>query len=248
MRSMSLSHGLSAAVFVCGFAAVAQAADSGTGLSTTGTLVSIACINDNEATVTVTSQLNSTGSVDSADVTLSIDGAAAISVGTIYPGDFVHDGRIKTAAYSDTLTLANGTHTLTYCFIQSGSRGREPKTTCFTLDNVVVDCAPEDRCGEAEVFFGNVPNNPVLLVCTGKANPHIPVHVKSSADEVELTITGPGGFTLTTLMNRAGESCVHQFNWRTLANNGGAGTYTLTARNAATGELLGELTREIGCR
>lgn len=231
------------------FAASASAADNGTALTATGAVASIACINDGEAIVTINAQLTTSGSVDSAEVTLSVDGGSEISVGTISPRDFVHDGRTKTAAFTDSVTLGNGTHTLQYCFTQSGSQGREPKQVCLTLTDIVVDCAPdEDRCGTPEVFFGNTPNNPVLLVCAGAGSPSIPVHVKSTSEEIRLDIAGPGDFTLSTTMDRSGESCVHQFRWATRGNNGGAGSYTFTATDAATGAVLATLTRDIACR
>jgi len=220
----------SAALFACGpvssqtsFSeqAVVTPNDNGTELfAGTSTLASLVCVDQSSATATITGTLTTTGSVDSAEIHATIDGAGDTIVGTIQPQDFVHDGRIKTAAYSVSLTIPNGTHTIGICFVQSGSQGRTPKETC--ADPITVTVACENSCAGVG-FFGDLVGNPNL--CKGNGPPHIPVHVKGDlGDAPSLAISGPGGYALSATMDHAGESCVYQYNWDT-AGNGGAGTY-----------------------
>jgi hypothetical protein len=189
--------------------------------------------------VTIEGTLTTTGSVDSAEIRVSIDGAAQTLVGTIEPGDFDHDGRTKNAAYGVTIDLSNGTHNVEICFVQSGSEGREPKATCAPVVVVVVNCS---SC-QGTTFFGDLVGNPSL--CKGKGPPHIPVHVKGDlGDAPALSITGPNGYSHQTTMNHAGESCVYQYNWDT-AGNGGAGEYTFTVTG---GGNTGSFTATLHCR
>jgi len=179
--------------------------------------------NGDTASVTIQGTLTTTGSVDSAEITAIINGGAPAVVGTIDPEDFIHNGREKTAPYSITIDLPEGSNTVSVCFEQSGSQGRESKYTCAETLVVVVDCASDCR---GTGFFGDLPGNPSL--CRGNGPPHIPVHVKGDlGDAPALTITGPNGYTHSATMNHAGESCVYQYNWDT-AGNGGAGQYTFT--------------------
>jgi hypothetical protein len=204
-------------------AAVAGRNDNGTELfAGTAQVVDQTC-NGDTGSVTIEGTLTTTGSVDSAEIEATINGGATTVVGTIEPEDFVHDGRVKTASYSITIDLPEGTNTVSICFDQSGSQGREPKYTCAETLIVVVDCASDCR---GTGFFGDLPGNPSL--CRGNGPPHIPVHVKGDlGDAPALTITGPNGYTHSATMNHAGESCVYQYNWDT-AGNGGAGLYTFT--------------------
>lgn len=175
------------------------------------------------AEVTIEGTLTTTGSVDSAEIRASINGGTSTVVGTIEPEDFIHDGRVKTAPYSITITLPPGTNTVAICFYQSGSQGREPKQTCAETVVVVVNCS--NSCSGVG-FFGDLVGNPSL--CRGNGPPHIPVHVKGDlGDAPALTISGPNGYVHHAVMNHAGESCVYQYNWDT-AGNGGAGQYTFT--------------------
>lgn len=204
--------------------ALVKRTDQGTDLfAATATVVDQTC-NDGTGSVTIDGTLTTTGSVDSAEITASVNGGTATQVGVINPDDFVHDGRVKTASYSITLDgLANGTNTIQVCFVQSGADGRESKQTCADVLVVVVDCSSCRGTG----FFGDLVGNPSL--CTGNGPPHIPVHVKGDlGDMPALVITGPNGFSLHAFMNRSGESCVYQYNWDTDGNNGGAGEYTFT--------------------
>jgi len=179
--------------------------------------------NNGTGSVTIEGTLTTTGSVDSAEITASVNGGTAAQVGVIEPQDFIHDGRVKWAPYSITIDgLPNGTNTVEICFYQSGSQGREPKQTCADVVVVVVDCSSCSGVG----FFGDLVGNTNL--CQGNGPPHIPVHVKGDlGDMPALVITGPNGYSLHTFMRHAGESCVYQYNWDT-AGNGGAGEYTFT--------------------
>src|SRR5262249_52909498 len=152
--------------------------DDGTTLSATATAGAPVCTSANSADVTISGVVTSTGSVDSAIMTASIDGAPAVQEGIIEPTDFTHHGRIKTADYSLTLSLSNGTHTILVCFTQSGAPHRMPKTACAPLLTIVVNCADPDggvSCADEEPF-GDLVGNPSL--CTGNGPPHIPVHVR----------------------------------------------------------------------
>jgi hypothetical protein len=220
-----------AAVLLLGLSSGAIAQDQGTTLFGDGGVTDLVCTSDTQASVSLGGELVTTGSVDSAVITRSIDGGVLTEIGTIQPQDFQHSGRTKTAAWSDTLVLSNGTHSIYYCFTQSGAKGRLPKQTCTTPISVTVDCSPDvNACADVtEGFFGNVVASNHM--CTGKGNPDIPVHLKANATgDVELTVTGPNGFALEGTMKRSGDSCVHQFKWNTKGgNHGGQGEYTFTA-------------------
>jgi hypothetical protein len=211
--------------------------DSGTRLFGDGGITDLVCTSETTASVTLAGELLTTGSVDSAVISRSIDGGERVDIGVIQPQDFQHDGRGKSAAWSDTMQLDNGTYSIYYCFTQSGAKGRLPKQTCTTPMTVTVDCAPEQNaCADVtEAFFGNIVSNKEL--CGGKGgDPTIPVHLKANATgEVELTVNGPNGFVLESTMNRSGDSCVYQFQWSTRnGNHAGPGSYTFTARELDT--------------
>jgi hypothetical protein len=201
--------------------AVVQRADRGTEIFAGTAEVTGQTCNGGTGSVTIEGTLTTTGSVDSVEITASVNGATATLVGTIEPQDFTHEGRIKWAPYSITIDgLPNGTDTVQVCFDQSGSQGREPKHTCADVVVVVVNCSVCSGTG----FFGDLVGNTNL--CQGNGPPHIPVHVKGDLGESPaLTITGPNGYSFHAFMNHSGESCVYQYNWDT-AGNGGAGDYT----------------------
>lgn len=204
--------------------ALIQRANQGTEIFAGTADVTGQTCNNGTGSVTIEGTLTTTGSVDSAEITATVNGGTATLVGTIEPQDFVHDGRVKTAPYSITIdNLPNGTDTIQVCFDQSGSQGRESKHTCADLLTVVVNCSVCSGAG----FFGDLVGNTNL--CQGNGPPHIPVHVKGDlGDSPSLTITGPNDYSLHAIMNRSGESCVYQYNWDTDGNNGGAGEYTFT--------------------
>jgi len=194
--------------------------DQGTEIFASMAAVTGQTCNGDTGTVTIQGTLTTTGSVDSAEIRASIDGGAETLLGIIDPEDFVHDGRVKTAAYTVAISLPSGTYSVALCFYQSGSQGREPKQTCAEALVVVVSCSSCRGTG----FFGDLVGNPSL--CRGNGPPHIPVHVKGDLGNAPaLTITGPYGYTHQATMDRAGQSCVYQYNWDT-AGNGGEGQYT----------------------
>ncbi|HVE86571.1 MAG TPA: hypothetical protein VND93_27125 [Myxococcales bacterium] len=195
--------------------------DNGTELTATASVTSQQCNSDGTATVTISGTVTSTGSRDSVEVYLSIDGGADSLVYVIQPGDFSNDGRIKTASYSITVTLPSGTHTAMLCFVQSGSQGRTPKKYCLPAPlSITVSCNTCAGTGP----FGDIVGNPSL--CTGQGDLTIPVHVKGNfGDDPRLIITGPNGFSLTVFMRHAGESCVYHYDWKP-GTSAAAGTYT----------------------
>ena len=217
--------------------------DNGTRLSATGAVTGNTCTSTEAADVSIAGVLTTTGSVDSAIITVSVDGAEATQVGVINPQDFSRGGREKSAPYALTLSLANGEHSVSVCFTQSGAQGREPKAVCAETIVVVVDCAPEENvCAGAEPF-GDIVGNPSL--CTGNGPPNIPVHVRGDfGEDPALSISGPNGFAFSTTMRHAGESCIYQYNWDTSDNHGGAGTYTFTV--TGNGQTL-TFTAELKC-
>jgi hypothetical protein len=218
--------------------------DNGTELTATAEVTGTTCTSETEAQVSLGGVVSTTGSVDSVIITAAIDGGDRVELTTLDPQDFEHDGRNKTATYAVSVALPNGTHTVEICFTQSGSQGREPKTTCATPVTVVVDCAPEQNvCADAEPF-GDIVGNPSL--CKGNGTPHVPVHVRGDfGEEAVIRISGPNGFSLTGAMNHAGESCNSHYNWDTQDNNhGGTGTYTFTV--TGNGQTL-TFTAELQC-
>lgn len=221
-------------------ASASSGGDDGTALTATATAGAPACGSDGTAQVTFTGTVTSTGSVDSVEITASVDGGTATPVGVIEPQDFTTGGRDKTADYSITLSLSNGTHEIVLCFTQSGAQGREPKEFCTAPITVVVAC---DTCAK-EGPFGNIVGNPDL--CNGDGPPHIPVHVSGDlGDSAALAIDGPDGYHLDATMDHAGDSCIYQFNWDT-TGNGGAGTYTFTV-TGANGTTF-SFTADLKCR
>ena len=203
--------------------ALVDRADQGTEIfAGTAQVIEQTC-NGDTGTVTIEGTLTTTGSVDSAEIRATINGGTPTVVGIIEPEDFVHNGRIKTAQYSVTIELPSGTNSVSICFYQSGSQGRDPKQTCAETLVVVVDCSSDCR---GTGFFGDLVGNPSL--CRGNGPPHIPVHVKGDLGNApSLSITGPNGYSHQATMQRSGQSCVYQYNWDT-AGNGGAGQYTFT--------------------
>jgi hypothetical protein len=217
--------------------------DNGTELTATAQVAGEpVCTSETEAQVSLAGTVSTTGSVDSVIITVKLDDGDALTLDTLEPQDFTHEGRDKTASYAVSVAVPNGTHTLTVCFTQSGAQGREPKTTCAAPVTVTIDCASDNACEEAEPF-GDIVGNPSL--CTGNGPPHVPVHVRGDfGEEPTLSIAGPGGFAHSAAMMHAGESCNYHYNWDTDGNNGGAGTYTFTV--TGNGHSL-TFTAELNC-
>jgi hypothetical protein len=214
--------------------------DNGTELTATATANAPVCSGDGTAQVAFSGTVTSTGSVDSVEITATVDGSTPTQVGTIEPQDFSGSGRDKTADYSVSLSLGSGTHEVALCFTQSGAQGREPKQFCTDPITVVIAC---DDCAK-EGPFGDIVGNPNL--CNGNGPPHVPIHVSGNfGDTAALAIDGPGGYHLDTTMDHAGNSCIYQYNWDTIGN-GGAGTYTFSV-TGANGTSL-SFTADLKCK
>lgn len=255
MRNISWSRGLAGFVCLVALTGPTFAQDNGTGLTMTLIASEPVCLGTEEkGTVTIAGVLTTTGSVDSAILTRQIDAFDPVEIGTINPRDWTHmGGRDKSATYSDTLTLPNGTYTLTYCFTQSGAQGREPKQVCAST-SITIACEVAPACDEG--FFGDITSNRVLGCRQSPKHdsPMIPVHLKTgSPAPIELTISGPDFLSVVT-MAHSGESCVYHYpceNDKNGCGNAGfkittAGSYTLTARDA-NGAIIATLTRWLGC-
>ena len=222
--------------------------DNGTELSATSEASDPVCLDGDTATVNVSGLLTTTGSVDSAEISVSVDGGEGTAMGTIEPQDFEHHGRVKDAPYSLDFTLENGTHTIDVCFTQSGAQGREPKQVCAPTVTVVVDCTPDESEADCskEGVFGDLVHN--KLLCSGGGTPHVPVHLRGEFGEVvTITIEGPNDFTLVDVMNHAGESCNYHYNWDTRdGNHGNPGSYTFTFDGDNGAHY--EFTRDLLCK
>lgn len=219
------------------FASTNAQEDNGTTLTATATAGAPVCSADGTAQVTLSGTVTSTGSVDSVEITATVDGGPATQISTIEPQDFSKGGRDKNADYSVSLSLDSGTHEIVLCFTQSGAQGREPKQFCTDPITVVVAC--EDCTKEGP--FGDIVGNPNL--CNGNGPPHVPVHVRGDfGDTATLVIDGPDGYHLDATLNHAGNSCIYQYNWDTI-DNGGAGTYTfsVTGDNGASLSFTADL-------
>jgi len=121
--------GIAVVSVIAGTAVAQVAGNSGTGLATTLD-AAVQCLTSGSATATLEGVLTTTGSVDSVEITLSVDAGAPVSAGLIAPESFAHAGRIKTAPYSVPVSLAAGAHTVRVCLRQSGADGRPSKAVC----------------------------------------------------------------------------------------------------------------------
>lgn len=214
--------------------------DEGTELSADAALLGTSC-DSGAGVATVGGAVTTTGSVDSVQIVASIDDLAVQAVGEIPPQAFVGDGRVKTAEYAVTLATGAGTHTVRLCFIQSGTEGREPKSTCATELLVEVVCEL-GACGVARPY-GNLVGNGSL--CKGNGPPKIPVHVRGDLGEtVALSISGPNGYAHQASLRHAGDSCNYHYVWDT-AGNGGAGKYAFVV--TGRGETV-EFDAQLHCR
>lgn len=187
-----------------------------------------ACVTSASATVKISGEITTTGSVAPTTITAAVDGGTATLIGSVTSADFtIRDGRTKVAAWSADLTLSNGTHTITVCVEQPGSMGNPRKTACATVVTVTVAC--QGFCGTTEAF-GDIVHNPSL--CTGSGPPHVPVHVRGDfGDDATLAITGPGGYARTVPIRHAGESCNYQYNWDTTGAAAGSYHFVVTGNS-----------------
>lgn len=120
--------------------------NSGTGLCATA---QTRCV---DGVLTVSGTLASSGSVDSAVVTLE-DGSE-VQIGTLQPQDFIHDGRVKFACFEFGVDLEelqiDPAEIDKVCFTQSGAQGREPKRTCNDVDLAGCVKEPPHECPPSE--------------------------------------------------------------------------------------------------
>jgi len=209
--------------------------DNGTSLSVIAGPPTVTCDPSGLfATVTANYTVVSTGSADSAVMVASFGGhdyaLPTIASGNVTGGGgWTISGRTKTAEGTFTTTTTNGTYTLSICATQSGAGGRDSKTACSAPVTVTVNCTVTDPCASGGVF-GEVPANKNLC----KANGHIEVQFRGNfGDVATLVISGPGGFTLSTGVDRAGDSCNYHYNWDPAANMA-AGSYTFTVNGDLT--------------
>lgn len=223
--------------------------DSGaalTALSATGHAGEPECLDGEVAVTSVSGVLTTTCSVDSAVMTVVVDGDAASSLGAIEADAFREGDGMELADYAFELTLANGEHTVLVCFTPSGAEVFEPEHTCAPLLTVNVSCEPsEENACELEGVFGNLVGNPNL--CHGGGTPHLPVHLRGAfGDSVVLHVSGPNGFSFDATMRRAGDGCIYHYNWDTRdGNHGGPGSYTFDFTNDAGDDYA--FTRDLSC-
>jgi hypothetical protein len=197
--------------------------DNGTRLTAATGAASVQCLSEDEALVDLTTTITSSGSVDSAEIWTSIDKSEFIVSGWIEPQDFVHNKRHKTAVSSFSEALKNGEHSITSCFVQSGSDGRTPKKTCSPVANFVVSCGNDDPCFD-EAVFGSIVGNGNL--CSGQA---IPIHIKGSFGESGTLAINKDGFSTRVTLGRSGNSCVYQGQYRPQTDgHAGPGAYSFT--------------------
>lgn len=197
--------------------------NNGTKLTAVTDAATIQCVDNDSALVEFTTTVTSSGAVDSAEIKTVLDGNDPFISGWIEPQDFIHNGRFKTAVVPFSQVLDNGVHTVFSCYEQSGADGRLLKRVCTTPKTFEINCAPIDPCAGVEVF-GNIIGNGNL--CSGAA---IPIHIKGSFGDGGSLIINKGSFSTTIRVDRSGDSCVYQGQYRPGTDgNGGAGAYTFT--------------------
>lgn len=230
-------------------AALGTNEDSGTASSVTGHAGEPECLNDEVAVASVSGVLTTTCSVDSAVMTVVIDGDAARSTSAIDPDSFSQGDGVELADYAFELSLENGEHTVLVCFTQVDAQEPEPEHTCAPLLTLNVDCDPgEENACDLEGVFGDLIGNSNL--CHGGGTPHIPVHLRGDfGDPVALHVSGPNDFSLDATMRRAGDSCIYHYNWDTRGgNHGGPGSYTFDFTNDDDDAGAGySFTRDLSC-
>ena len=124
--------------------------DNGTRLSLDVKSSHVECAEDRlgpAGVLGVAGTLTTTGSVDSAELSASVDGRPGRVVGTVPPRAFSHDGRSKTASFGVQVRVESGRHQVRLCATQSGAQGREPKQVCAEVLEVVVECGRDPGRG-----------------------------------------------------------------------------------------------------
>lgn len=190
------------------------------------------------ATVTETLTLNgNTVATDSYPIA-----AGSVSTG----GGWAIAGQTKTHdATFNASGLANGSYSLEICVVQAGSAGNLAKTACSS-ETIVVNCATtvENPCAN-DVFGEVVGNKHISVNATAQIN-----FRGDFGESANLTITGPNGFSASTVVDVDGNSCNYHANWKftngsgaDIYGNDGPGTYTLVVTgNGNTLSFSAELT------
>jgi hypothetical protein len=195
----------------------AVAGNSGTSLTVTLDAPTVTCnAQGNGATVSIDYTVLSTGSADSAEMTVSVNGVISalptIKSGSITDGGgWTMGGRTKTAEGTFTTELPNGTYNVFVCANQSTNPGRISKMACSATAAVVVNCTSPSACANVGPF-GEVPANKNL--CAGNGNGNIQIQFRGDFGPVAmLLVQGPGGFAMNVPVERAGDSCNYHYNW-----------------------------------
>lgn len=236
MKTQRTSLTLSLAVLLAGAAGIVGIAyAAGTSLSVSFSAPSIVCNGTEGASVTFYYTVTSTGAADAAVVTGQINSGPVFSITTIAAGNvntgggWTFSGRDKTFSGTYQTTLANGTYTFTVCATQNGANGNPNKSACNS-ETVVINCATDALTCANTAPFGEVPHNTNLCSASGQIEIQFRGDFGAAAN---LEITGPNGFSFSTTVDRAGDSCNYHYNWNPRpaggTGNGGAGTYTFTA-------------------
>ena len=130
-KCTSLFAVLVALVALAAFTTPAVAASDNQGTALTQDLKTTLACNDGVTVATVSGEITSSASAAPAEITLSVDGAAPVQIGTIQATDWVHAGRTKRYYFNASYTV-DKEYELTYCFTQPGSDGRDSKQVCYT--------------------------------------------------------------------------------------------------------------------
>jgi len=139
-KCTSLFAVLVALVALAAFTTPAVAASDNQGTALTQDLKTTLACNDGVTVATVSGEITSSASAAPAEITLSVDGAAPVQIGTIQATDWVHAGRTKRYYFNASYTV-DKEYTLTYCFTQPGSDGRDSKQVCYTTVVKPLDCS-----------------------------------------------------------------------------------------------------------
>jgi hypothetical protein len=136
------SVGLSAALAACGVestptAGEVESALGGT-ISVTASAGAPSCSGPTAANVGLSGVVTASGAPRTTSITLAVDGGAATQVGVISPGSFTGSGPDRSATYSVTVSIPNGSRSLVVCATQSN--GGSSRTGCAPAIPVTVQC------------------------------------------------------------------------------------------------------------
>lgn len=209
----------------------APAEDEGTRLTVQTNTPSVSCaVNGSGADVSLLYTVVSTGSADSANLVMIVNGAES-SLGTIASGNvnegggWTFAGRTKLAEGAAGGFYGNGSYTFQVCATQSGAHGREVKRACSEPVTVTVDCIVPSSCPVSE-FYGEIVSNPQM--CNGNGPAKIQVQFRGDfGSSATLDISGPNGYQHSVVVSRSGDSCNYHYNWD-LGRDPSGGVYTLS--------------------